>query len=67
MIVRQERFGHVNAKATMGYTHLITSDDVRVAEQLGALLDKNGLADGCSRGSASTTKLSLLSASEVDL
>lgn len=44
MAVRQERLGHVDAKTTMGYTHLITSDDVRVAEQLGALLDKEFLA-----------------------
>lgn len=28
----------------MGYTHLITSDDVRVAEQLGELLDKEFVA-----------------------
>ncbi|MGA8532181.1 MAG: site-specific integrase [Acidobacteriaceae bacterium] len=44
MAVRQERLGHVDAKTTLGYTHLITSDDVRVAEQLGALLDKEFLA-----------------------
>ena len=28
----------------MGYTHLVTADDVRVAGQLGALLDKEFLA-----------------------
>lgn len=44
MAVRQERLGHVDARTTMGYTHLITSDDVGVAEQLGALLDKGFLA-----------------------
>lgn len=44
MAVRQERLGHVDAKTTMGYTHLVTADDVRVAEQLGALLDKKFLA-----------------------
>ena len=44
MAGRQERLRHVDAKTTMGYTHHITSDDVRVAEQLGALLDKEFLA-----------------------
>jgi hypothetical protein len=44
MAVRQERLGHVDLKTTLGYTHLITSDDVRVAEPLGALLDKEFLA-----------------------
>ena len=28
----------------MGYTHLVTADDVRVAGELGALLDKEFLA-----------------------
>ena len=40
MAVRQERLGHMDAKTTMGYTHLVTADDVRVAGELGALLDK---------------------------
>jgi integrase len=44
MAVRQERLGHVDANTTMGYTHLVTADDVRVAEELGALLDKEFLA-----------------------
>lgn len=36
MAVRQERLGHVDARTTMGYTHLVTADDVRVAGELGA-------------------------------
>ena len=28
----------------MGYTHLVTADDVRIAGELGALLDKEFLA-----------------------
>jgi integrase len=44
MAVRQERLGHVDARTTMGYTHLVTADDVRVAGELGALLDKEFLA-----------------------
>lgn len=44
MAVRQERLGHMDAKTTMGYTHLVTADDVRVAGELGALLDKEFLA-----------------------
>ena len=44
MAVRQERLGHVDAKTTMSYTHLVSADDVRVANELGALLDKEFLA-----------------------
>jgi hypothetical protein len=40
MAVRQERLGHFDAKTNMGYTHLVTADDVRVAGEPGALLDK---------------------------
>jgi hypothetical protein len=43
MAVRQERLGHVDERTTMGYTHLVTADDVRVAGELGALLDKGFL------------------------
>lgn len=42
--VRQERLGHVDARTTMGYTHLVTADEVRVAEEVGALLDREFLA-----------------------
>lgn len=42
--VRQERLGHVDARTTMGYTHLVTADDVRVAEDIGALLDREFFA-----------------------
>ena len=44
MAVRQERLGHVDARTTMGYAHLVTADDVRVAGELGALLDKGFFA-----------------------
>lgn len=44
MAVRQERLGHVDAKTTMAYTHLVTADDVRIAGELGALLDKEFFA-----------------------
>lgn len=44
MAVRQERLGHVDAETTMDYTHLVTVDDVRVANELGALLDKEFFA-----------------------
>lgn len=44
MAVRQERLGHVDARTTMGYTHVVTADDVRVAGELGALLDKGIVA-----------------------
>jgi integrase len=44
MAVRQERLGHVDAKTTMGYTHIVTADDIEVAGKLGALLDKEFFA-----------------------
>ena len=44
MAVRQERLGHVDEKTTMDYTHVVSADDVRVAGELGALLDKGFLA-----------------------
>jgi integrase len=44
MAVRQEPLGHVDSRTTMGYTHLVTADDVRVAGELGALLDKEFFA-----------------------
>jgi len=44
MAVRQERLGHVDSMTTMGYTHRVTADDVRVAGELGALLDKEFFA-----------------------
>jgi len=44
MAVRQERLGHVDARTTMGYMHLVTADDVPVAGELGALLDKGFFA-----------------------
>lgn len=49
MAVRQERLGHVDAKTTMDYTHLVTADDVRVANQLGALLDRKFFAQDLPR------------------
>ena len=44
MAVRQERLGHMDARTTMGYTHLVTADDMRIAGELGALLDKGFFA-----------------------
>jgi integrase len=49
MAVRQDRLGHEEAATTMGYTHPITSDERRIAVELGkilhascTLLDVNG-------------------------
>jgi integrase len=44
MAVRQERLGRVDARKTMGYTHIVTADDVWVAGELGALLYKGFFA-----------------------
>ena len=35
MKVRQERLGHVDPRTTMGYTHLVSADDQRIAAELG--------------------------------
>jgi integrase len=35
MKVRQERLGHVDARTTMDYTHLVSADDKRIAAELG--------------------------------
>jgi integrase len=44
LAARQERLGHVDTMTTMGYTHLVTADDIEVAGKLGALLDKEFVA-----------------------
>lgn len=44
MAVRQERLGHVDARTVMGYTHLVTADDARIAGELGTFLDKEFFA-----------------------
>ena len=44
MAVRQERLGHVDSNTTMGYTHLVTADDIEAAGKLGQLLDKKFFA-----------------------
>jgi len=40
----EEDLGHVDARTTMGYTHLVTADDVRAAGELGAPLGKEFFA-----------------------
>lgn len=43
MKVRQQRLGHSDPKITLGtYTHLASSDDERIATQLGEILDPDG-------------------------
>ena len=44
MAVRQERLGHVDERTTMGYTHLVTADEFRIAGEIGALLNKGFFA-----------------------
>jgi integrase len=38
MKLRQQRLGHMDANTTMDYTHLVSEDDRRIAEQLDGLL-----------------------------
>ena len=47
MKVRQDRLGHADPKATMLYTHSISSDERSTAQQLGALLESEFLAQDC--------------------
>ena len=37
MAVRQNRLGHAEAQTTMGYTHAVTADERRIAEELGKI------------------------------
>jgi integrase len=38
MAVRQDRLGHTEAQTTMGYTHAVTADERRIADELGRIL-----------------------------
>jgi integrase len=38
MAVRLNRLGHADAQTTMGYTHVVTADERRTAEELGKIL-----------------------------
>jgi hypothetical protein len=38
MAVRQNRLGHAEAQTTMGYTHAVTADERRIADELGKIL-----------------------------
>jgi integrase len=41
--LRQQRLGHSDAEMTLGvYSHIAKEDDIRVAAQLGAILDPSG-------------------------
>jgi len=41
MAVRLNRLGHAEAQTTMGYTHAVTADERRVADDLGRILHVN--------------------------
>jgi len=38
MAVRLNRLGHTEAQTTMGYTHVVTADERRIADELGRIL-----------------------------
>jgi hypothetical protein len=50
----------VDAKTTMGYTHLVSADDVRIAGEPGALPDKEFLAQDLPKSLPETTMASEL-------
>lgn len=41
MAVRLNRLGHADAETTMGYTHAVTADERRIADELGDILHGN--------------------------
>jgi hypothetical protein len=43
--VRLNRLGHAEAQTTMGYTHVVTSDERKTAEELGKILHVNARND----------------------
>jgi len=45
MAVRLNRLGHAEAQTTMGYTHIVTSDERKTAEELGKILHVNARND----------------------
>jgi hypothetical protein len=45
MAVRLNRLGHAEARTTMGYTHIVTSDERKTAEELGKILHVNARND----------------------
>jgi len=47
MKVRQDRLGHADPKTTMLYTHAVSEDERRTAEQLGAVLEEGFLSQDC--------------------
>jgi hypothetical protein len=47
MKLRQDRLGHADPKTTMLYTHAVSEDERRTAEQLGALLEDEFLSQDC--------------------
>jgi len=38
LAVRLNRLGHIEAQTTMGYTHAVTADERRIADELGRIL-----------------------------
>ena len=38
MAVRLNRLGHTEEQTTMGYTHVVTADERRIADELGKIL-----------------------------
>jgi integrase len=41
MAVRQNRLGHADAETTMSYSHVVTADERRIADELGDILHGN--------------------------
>ena len=57
MAVRLNRLGHAEAQTTMGYTHAVTADERRIADELGRIL--HGTARNEPKQSAEQNALTL--------
>jgi len=59
MAVRLNRLGHAEAQTTMGYTHAITADERRIADELGRILHVTARNEQEQRPAANALTLSI--------
>jgi integrase len=57
MAVRQNRLGHADAQTTMGYTHTVTADERKIADELGRILHVSARNEEKNRPAVKTLSL----------